>query len=81
MYFYLFPRGQSRLQDIKGLISSDLAPGCSHSHGSDSIWCAEPLNLILTPAKPNRQLREPTASFIFEPLDQLQGEGGGSLPY
>lgn len=50
--------------------SSVLKPGCSHSHGSDSIWCAEPLNLILTPAKPNRQLKEPTASSILKPLDQ-----------
>lgn len=33
-------------RDITGLISLDLLPGCSHSHGSDSIWCAQPLNPI-----------------------------------
>lgn len=64
--------------DIIGLISADLPPGCSHSHGSDGIWYAEPLNLILTPAKPNRQLMEPTASLILKPLDQLQVWGEGA---
>lgn len=68
-------------EDITGLISSDLPPGCSHSHGSDSIWCAVPLNPILILAKPNRQLREPTTFIILKPLDQLQGKGGGSLPH
>lgn len=62
-----------------GLTSSELPPGCSHSHGSDSIWCAaEPLNPILIPAKPNGQPREPTASIILKPLDQLQGGGEGA---
>lgn len=70
-----------REKAIIGLISSDRPPGCSHSHGSDSIWCAGPLNPILIPAKPDRQLREPTTSIILKPLDQLQSEGGGSLPH
>lgn len=56
-------------------------PGCSHSHESDSIWCAEPLNLILTPAKPNWQLQKPTASPVLKPPDQWQTEGGGTWLY
>lgn len=66
-------------EDSTGLISSGLQPGCSHSLGSDSIWCAEPFNSILIPTKPNRQLREPTILIILNLSDQLQGEGGGSF--
>lgn len=64
-------------EDSTGLISSGLQPGCSHSLGSDSIWCAEPFNSILIPTKPNRQLREPTILIILKLSDQLQGEGEG----
>lgn len=53
-------------------------PGCSHSHESESIWCAEPLNLILTPAKPNWQLREPNTSPVPKPPDQWLAEGEGA---
>lgn len=71
----------SQRRDMKGLIPPVRKPGCSHSHESDSIWCAEPLNLILTPAKPNWQLREPTASHVLKPPDQWQTEGGGTWLY
>lgn len=63
--YCLFCYGQiikSQRKNKTGIISLELPPGCSHSLGSDSIWCAEPLNPILIPAKPDRQLKEPTAS-------------------
>lgn len=60
-------------------VKFSLSPGCSHLHGPDIICWAEPLNPILIPAKPNRQLREPIASILWEPLDQSLGEGGGIL--
>lgn len=62
-----------QIRGIIGLIPPDPPPGCTHSH----VWQRLVLlNLILTPAKPYWQPRQPIESHISELPDQLQGWGG-----